>query len=517
MAPGMSATLVLNGTALRPDHVVAVAHGARVVLGGEARRSMAGSAHAFGADTGVLERKRGQLLGRDAAPALADPEGFILSHCSAVGAPLPVPIVRALIVCRANVLAVGASGVRPETVQAMLDLLNAGVTPVVPSQGSVGAAGDLAPLAQVARVLCGLGGAAILPDGARVDRVDLAAHGLTPVRPTPKEALSLINGATLTSALAAVAVHRAQRVRDALVTACAMTMEALRADLRCLSPGGIALRGHPGGIRVARELRAMLAGSELAYAGRAPDPFSLRAAPAVLGALTDAIDHAYAIVVRELNGACDNPIWIEDEGVVEVGNFHGAPVALALDYLRAAVTQAVTQSERRTYRLCTGHLAGELPSFLVEGTGLNSGLMLAQYTAASLASECKGLSHPAVVDSIPTVQHHEDHVSMGPIAGRLTLRLLENAADIAGIEALFAAQALDFRRAGIRFSAGERIVEAPLAGAPGVERARKVVREQVAHWDDDQILEPCLSAVGALVRAGRLGQDASATSNVEKW
>ncbi len=505
----MATTIILNGNALRPDHVVAVAHGARVVLGGEARLAMMGSCAGFGEGSELLQRKRRQIVGSTESHGGADPEGFILGHCSGVGEPLPNAVVRALIVCRANVLAVGASGVRPETVQAMLALLNAGITPVVPSQGSVGAAGDLAPLAHAARVFCGLGGAAILPDGTRVDRVDLGAFDLNPVKPTAKEALSLINGATLTAALGAIAVHRAQRVRDALVTACAMTMEALRADLRCLSPGAMELRGHPGGVAVARELRALLAGSELAYAGRAPDPFSLRAAPAVLGALTEALTHVQAIVIRELNGACDNPLWLEDEGVVEVGNFHGAPVALALDYLRAAVTQAVTQSERRTYRLCTGHLAGELPSFLVEGTGLNSGLMLAQYTAASLASECKGLSHPAVVDSIPTVQHSEDHVSMGPIAGRLSLRLLECAADVAGIEALFAAQALDFRRAGVAFPNGVRTVSEPLAGAPGVEAARLVVRSVVPFWADDQILHPLLANVGRLVRAGGLGRGAA--------
>lgn len=500
-------TVVLNGTALRPDHVAAVAHGARVVLGGEARAAMAASVRAFGEGTELLEGKRRQLLGaRTHAPTAghADPRGFILSHCSAVGEPLPVPMARALLVCRANVLAVGASGVRPDTVQRILDLLNAGITPIIPSQGSVGAAGDLAPLAHAARVYCGLGGAVILPDGTRAERLDLKAFGLQAVQPTAKEALALINGATLTAAYGAIAVHRAERVLDALITACAMTMEALQADLRCLSPGGMALRGHPGGEAVAARLRALLAGSELAYAGRAPDPFSLRAAPAVIGALADALDHVRAIVIRELNGACDNPIWLDDEGVVEVGNFHGAPVSLALDYLRAALTQAVTQSERRTYRLCTGHLVGDLPSFLVEGTGLNSGLMLAQYTAASLASECKGLAHPAVVDSIPTVQHSEDHVSMGPIAGQLTLRLLECAADIVGIEALFAAQALEFRRAGVRFHGGTRTVEPPMAGAPAVEAARAGVREVVPFWEDDQVLEPCLSAMSALVRAGRL-------------
>lgn len=498
----MSTLVVINGEALTPDHVAAVAHGARVVLGGDARLRMERSAAAFAELPSVLAQKRRYLVGAAAGP---DADGadlvtaFVLGHCAGVGDPLPAPIVRALILCRANVLAVGHSGVRPALVDALLAMLNAGVTPVVPSQGSVGAAGDLAPLAHVARVLLGLGGNVTLPDGTVTDRPDLP-----PFQPTHKEALSLINGATLTSALAALAVHRAERVLDAMEAACAMTMEALRADTRCLSTNAVDARGHASATLVADRLAKRLAGSALAVPGRPPDAFSIRAAPAVLGAARDALRFAADLTVRELNGACDNPLWFDGEGVVETGNFHGAPVALALDVLRIGLTQAATQSERRTYRLTSGALTGDLPSFLVEGTGLNSGFMLAQYTAASLASECKGLAHPASVDTIPTVQHHEDHVSMGPIAGRLTLRVLECAADIVGIEALLAAQALDFRRRGLAFPGGQRVEGPPAAMAPGVEAARAAVRAVTPYWDDDQILHPALAAVGTLVRSGGL-------------
>ena len=502
----MSTIVIINGQALTPDHVAAVAHGARVVLAGDARQRMDCSAAEWAKLPSVLMQKRKYLVGEADLPDGDLVAGFILAHCAGVGDPLPVAVTRALMVCRANVLATGYSGVRPALVDALIELLNRGITPVVPSQGSVGAAGDLAPLAHIARVLCGLGGAVRLPDGVVTEHYEL-----TPFVPTDKEALSLINGATLTSALAALAVHRAERVLDAMEVACAMTMEALRSDTRCLSVNAVNARGHKNGTLVADRLAKRLAGSTLATWGRPPDAFSIRAAPAVLGAARDAWEYARDTTIEELNGACDNPLWIEGEGVVEGGNFHGAPVALALDVLRIGLTQAATQSERRTYRLTSGALTGDLPSFLVEGTGLNSGFMLAQYTAASLASECKGLSHPACVDTIPTVQHHEDHVSMGPIAGRLTLRVLECVADIVGIEALLAAQALDFRRRGLSFPHGVRTEEPPGAMAPGVESARAAVRDVTAYWEDDQILHPALAAVGALVRsgglAGAIGED----------
>ncbi|MFZ5482579.1 MAG: HAL/PAL/TAL family ammonia-lyase [Myxococcota bacterium] len=500
----MKTIVVIDGTVLTPAHVAAVAHGAKVVLSGEARQRMARSAAAYAALPSVLEQKRKFLVGE--APASGDLVGaFVLGHCAGVGDPLPIPLVRALMVCRANVLALGYSGVRPQVLDTLCEWLNRGLTPVVPSQGSVGAAGDLAPLAHVARPLCGLGGAVVRADGSPAEAGELPA----PIAPTPKEALALINGATLTSALAAIAVHRATRLLDAMEVACAMTMEALKADLRCLDVEAIDARGHPGGALAAQRLGKLLAGSSLAVRGNPPDSFSLRTAPAVLGAARDALVFVRDVVARELNGACDNPLWIEGTGVVEAGNFHGAPVAMALDFLRIAMTQAATQSERRTYRLATGHLTGDLPSFLVEGTGLNSGFMLAQYTAASLASECKGLAHPACVDTIPTVQHHEDHVPMGPVAGRLALRTLECVADIVAIEALLAAQALDFRREGVSFPGGVRTRGPAPTLAPGVEQARAAVRGVAPRWLDDQVLHPSLRAVGALVRGGGLGGGAS--------
>ncbi len=499
----MIAELELDGRSLTPAAVHAVAHGARVRLSGDARARCDRTAAIWAGLPSVLVRKHRFLVGEAAPPGAELVAPFLLAHCSGVGEPLPQPIVRAMIVSRANALAHGSSGVRSVVIDALLHLLNEQKTPVVPSQGSVGAAGDLAPLAHVARVIAGLGGAV----------EDAAGRPCAPpnaLHLTDKEALALINGATLTVGLAAVAVTRAARLLDAAEVACAMTMEVLRADLRCISPGAMAARPHPGAVAVAARLRGLLEGSTLARCGERSDPFSLRAAPAVLGAARDALAHTAETVTHELNAACDNPLWVDGEGEVEAGNFHGAPVAVVLDYLRIALTQAATQSERRSFRLTHGALNGDLPSFLVEGTGLNSGFMLAQYTAASLASECKGLSHPASVDTIPTIQHFEDHVSMGPIAGRLTLRVIENLADIVGIEVLLAAQALEFRREGVSFPGGQRSVGPAVALAPAIERARALVRATTAVWRDDQILHPALAATGRLVRGGSLGGDADA-------
>ena len=490
----MMPTIELDGQSLTTALVAAIASGAAVRLADRARPAMERSALGYPAVPSVLDQKRRVLLGTAVAVGEESVRRFVLDHCAGVGDALPSGQVRALLACRANVLASGHSAVRPTLVDAMCTMLNTGVVPVVPSQGSVGAAGDLAPLAHVARVLFGLGGPAQLPDGT------VGPSPLAPFSPTPKEALAVINGATLTSALAAISVHRARRLLDAAVDACAMTFAVSRADARCLSNALLSARGHRGGVAVAARLRERL-GAPGAAVG-APDAFSLRAAPAVLGTALDCLDWVSGTVTAELNGACDNPLWFEGEGVVEGGNFHGAPVALAMDTLRIALTQVATQSERRTFRLTASSLTQDLPSFLVEGTGLNSGFMLAQYTAASLASECKGLSHPASVDSIPTVQHHEDHVSMGPIAARLTLRVLECLADIIGIEALVAAQGLDWRLRGMRVVDGVRVDGPPAEVGPQILALHARVREVVPFWHDDQILHPALRSVGERVRSG---------------
>lgn len=486
------------GAHLRIDDLLDLVHG-RVApsLHPDAATRMRRSAEAVALLPSIFRQKWPFLMGTEAPAGVADAElvrAFVVGHCAGVGAPLPVEVVRMLIAIRCNVLAQGHSGVRPELIDHMGALIEARITPVVPSQGSVGAAGDLAPLAAVARVLCGYGGAVWDADGGRLPTSPLPAW-----QATPKEALSLINGASLTTALGVIAIGRARRIVQALETACAMTMHALRADWRTLDPAANAARHHDGASTTAANLFALRGP---ATEVRRADPFSLRTAPVVIGALRAAVDAAAAIVEAEANAACDNPLWLEGQGLMEVGHFHGAPVALAMDQLRVALTQAVTQSERRTFRLVSNALTGDLPSFLVAGTGLNSGFMIAQYTAASLASECKGLSHPACVDTIPTMQHREDHVSMGPIAGRLTLRVLEAAADIVGIELLLAAQALDWRVAGRAWQAGALVEVPPEVLPPGVDAAWRAVRRVADVWTEDRELHPDLVAAGGLVRAG---------------
>ena len=518
----MSGSVVIDGRKLSAERVVAVMHGAHVELCEEARARVEANARVASelAPSGLLERKRRVLVGASQGDPSADEQvyssrDFIVAHCAAVGEPLDSRYVRALMVCRANVLAAGYSGVRPQAVELLLNMLNAGVHPVVPSQGSVGAAGDLAPLAHVARVACRYGGTA-WRDGEVVD-CDVAMEGVPAFEPEGKEALALINGATLTVAMAAAAVHRAKRLLVAAEVACAMSMEAGLADLRCLDLDGLRARGHRGAVEVAEQLQVLLKGSVLSTTDRAPDSFSTRCAPAVLGAALEAIDHVADIVDRELNGACDNPL-IVGEREVELGNFHGAPIALAMDYLKVALTQVAGISERRVFRLTYGHLARGLPSFLIEGTGVNSGFMLAQYTSASLVSACKGLAHPGSVDSIPTIQHHEDHVSMGPISARTCLKLLENVADVIAIEALVAAQALDFRKKGVRFEpSGERVQGPAVALAPGVSEAHAVMRISLEHWESDRVLHPELRAAGRIVRSGALGSAAGSGLLTAPW
>lgn len=489
----MLQTVTLDGQHLTPAMVAAVAGGAHVELAPAARERMQYSADWFmGQDqrNTVLD-KLAVLVGRPFQPEqdVDVARWFIIGHCAAVGKPLSKTAVRALMVCRAAVLANGYSGVRPTCVDTLVAMLNADVVPVVPRQGSVGAAGDLAPLAHLMRVACGYGGEA-WRDGQRLPAVQAMA-GIPLLAPNEKEALSLINGATLTVALAALATHRAHRLLETAEAAGALAFEVVRADTTCLSREALGARGHAHGVAVAERLCAQLEGSGLTHRGRKPDPFSIRCTPAVLGAASHALEYVDQIVRTELSGACDNPLVFPDgEGIVEAGNFHGAPVALAMDHLKVALTQVASLSERRTFRMTYGQLSG-LPSFLMKSNGKNSGLMLAQYTAASLVSECKGLSHPASVDTIPTVQHHEDHVSMGPIAARGALAITEALADVLAIELLCGAQGLDLHVEAGTGQAGE-----------GTRRTYESVRRFVDQWHDDQVLKPDLDALGAAVRSG---------------
>jgi len=481
--------IALDGTALDCAQIHRIASGEPVTLAPDARKRMAANAARVPPGESMLETKRALIVGADSHGL--DPDAlcreFIRGHCAGVGPDLPVGAVRGAMAARINVLAQGLSGVRPEAAEVLVSMLAKNVHPRVPSQGSVGAAGDLAPLAHIAWVACGY-------DGAR--------HDFEPLRPTPKEALALINGCSVTAALAALAVARAERLFDTAVGVTAMTMEVVRADAGAIDERPLVARGHPGAIAVAAELRRLLSGSTQVTQGREADAFSIRCSATVLGAVRDAIDAVRTTVERELNGAGDNPLLFDGQWI-EAGNFHGAPLALAMDHLKVALTHIATLSERRTFRLTYGHLSRGLPSFLVPGTGINSGFMLAQYTAASLTSECKGLAHPASVDTIPTVQHHEDHVSMGPIAARGALRILECVADVLAIEAILAAQALELRERGLAWDKDNTKVDAiPVTLAGEVRRLKDVVRAQIPFWEDDDVLHPLLQRSGGLVRAG---------------
>jgi histidine ammonia-lyase len=488
--------LILDGQGLTAAQVRAVANGGSVVLGASARVAMdAGVVHwAQHGDPRLLRSKWEQLMGGPAPAASHEAvRRFILDHCAGVGEPLPRDQVRALLVCRAQVLARGVSGCRPVVVERLLELLERDLLPVVPSMGPLGAAGSPA-LAHLARVALGMGGEVLTATGQ-------APSPIEPLAVTEKEALSLINGSTLTTALAALAVDRADVLLRTSVAACALSMEVVQADARCLDARAAKERGHPGGIAMAASLRGLLQGSSLVHDKRSPDAFCIRCAPIVLGAAADALDHVRTVVERELSGAGDNPLVFED-GVVEAGHFHGAPVAMVMDHLKVALVQVASIAERRIFRLTYGRLSG-LPSFLVPGTGVNSGLMLAQYTAASLVAEARGRAVAGSVDSIPTVQHHEDHVSMGPVAARTALDVVDLVADVLAIELLAGAQGLDFRRAGEAVDAdGVMISVEPGEPGAGTLLVFGAVRARVNRWLDDQVLQPDIEVLGKAVRAG---------------
>ena len=366
--------LLLDGRSLTPQQVEAVAeHPVNVALSEGARARMVETEvwYREHASEDVIRSKWSWLVGGPAPTTAEDAvRAFVEGHCAGVGTPLAPSYVRALLLVRANALAAGWSGVRPALVERLLAFLERGWTPVVPSQGSVGAAGCIA-LAHMARVVLGLGGEVQTGDGVRP--VEGLGEALGPFRASEKEALSLINGSSFTTALGALAVVRARRVLEAAESACALSMEAIRADIEALDPRAAEARGHPGIVTATSRLRSMVAGSELVTDKRRPDSFSVRCAPVVLGAVRDAIDHVEQVVVRELNGAADNPMVFA--GVARLsdgGHFHGAPVALVMDHLKVAMAQLAGIAERRVFRLTYGELSG-LPSFLVRGRESTAG------------------------------------------------------------------------------------------------------------------------------------------------
>ncbi len=420
---------------------------------------------------------------------------LVLSHAAGVGAPLTPEEARALVLLRANVLARGYSGVREETLDLLVEMLNRGVVPVVPERGSVGASGDLAPLAHLALVAIGEGEAWVegerLPGGRALERA-----GLRPVVLEAKEGLALVNGTQAMSAVGALALLRAERLADLADLAGAMTLEGLLGSHRPFLEEVQRVRGQAGQIASAARLRHLLADSEINASHQGPgchrvqDPYSLRCMPQVHGAARDGIAFARGVLEREVNAATDNPlVFPEAREIVSGGNFHGQPVSLALDVLAIAVSQLATVSERRVEQLVNPSLSG-LPPFLAHRPGLDSGYMIAQVTSAALVSENKVLCHPASVDSIPSSAGREDHVSMGMTAALKARQVVENVRTCLAVEVLVAAQALDLRR--------------PLRPARRVAEAHARVRAAVPHLDGDRELHRDVAAVCRLIDEGAL-------------
>jgi len=419
---------------------------------------------------------------------------LVRSHAAGVGKPFDIPTTRAITLLRANVLAAGHSGVHRQVVQQLIDFLNRGIHPWIPSQGSVGASGDLAPLAHLALALFGEGWVHG-PQGHRVATAeDFQRHGIQPIELGAKEGLALINGTQAMTGLGALATMRARRLCASADLVGAMTVEAKLGSHRPFEERLHSLRPHPGQAAAAANLRRLLAGGTINESHhdceKVQDSYSLRCIPQVHGAVRDVVSHTAGVISRELNSVTDNPTIFPESGeVISGGNFHGQPVALALDFLAMGSSELGAISERRIEQLVNPRLSG-LPPFLVENAGLNSGFMISQVTAAALASENKGLCHPSSVDSIPTSANQEDHVSMGPIAARQAMAVVENSERILGIELLAACQALDFRK--------------PLLPATGPALALQFVREQIPHLDHDRILCDDQEQAAGFIRDGSL-------------
>jgi histidine ammonia-lyase len=492
----------LTGDDLTVDVVWDVAiHGRSVALASRAREraaaarafleSQAGD-HTYGVNTGF-----GRFVSESIPPdQAADLQLRLLrSHACGVGEPYPDEVVRGATLLRANTLAKGYSGARVSTIELLVSMLVAGIVPHVPSRGSVGASGDLAPLAHLALPLVGEGEAAL--DGRRLTGLEaLRQAGLEPITLEAKEGLALINGTQFMTAMASLALVRAKRLARVADVACALSLEALQGTPMSFHPAIHATRPLPGQARSAAALRSLLAGSAIVeshrWCDKVQDAYSLRCAPQVHGASRDLLDHVERTVAVELNAATDNPLVLLDEGlIVSNGNFHGQPVAIALDCLAIACAELANISERRTERLVNPSLSDGLPPFLVaREEGLNSGFMIPQYVAAALVSENKALSHPASVDSIPTSAGQEDHVSMGNGAGLKALQVVSNAERVLAIELLAGAQGVEFL--------------APLEPGVGVRAARAFIRTVSERLREDRPLSKDIERVASAIRDGTL-------------
>jgi histidine ammonia-lyase len=436
-------------------------------------------------------------------------KNLVMSHACGQGEPFPADAVRGMMALRANALAVGNSGIRPKVVRHLLDILNAGIVPIVPEKGSLGASGDLAPLAHIALVLIGLGEA--MYKGERLPGIKaLALAGLHPVALEAKEGLALINGTQAMTATGALATHDAKILYRSAMMASALSFQALRGIVDALDPRVHELRRQKGQITCAAEFRRILEDSRLVTRQgeqRVQDPYVLRCIPQIHGASLDALNYVNDIVNNELNAVTDNPlIFPHQEGsldpgdIISGGNFHGQPVALAMDFLGIACAELANVSERRIERLVNPALSEGLPAFLTTSGGINSGFMIVQYSAASIVSENKILAHPASVDSIPSSANQEDHVSMGTIAARKARTITDNAQRVVAMELAAACQALDLRAIQMGIPSIEPLL------SPRSAAAYRTVRSVVGRLDNDRVMYPDLDAIHTLVADGAIAE-----------
>jgi histidine ammonia-lyase len=477
-----------------------------VSLGLDAQRAIAESSEYIGDVVAAGEEVYGVNtgFGQLASVRISDDElvrlqeNLVRSHSVGVGEDLDDDIVRLVMLMKVIALAEGFSGVRLELVNALCALINHNVYPRIPSKGSVGASGDLAPLAHMASVLIGTGEARV--EGKLIPGSEALEYaGIEPIRLAPKEGLALLNGTQVSTALALAAVFRSENLLAASLVAGAMSADAVKGSDTPFDRRIQSARGHGGQIAVAGVLRQLMADSEIRASHIAcdhvQDPYSIRCQPQVVGACLDVLRHVCGVLETEANAVTDNPlVFTDSRSVLSGGNFHAEPVALAADYLALAIAEIGALSERRTALLVDEHLSG-LPAFLVEEGGLNSGFMMAQVTAAALASENKSLAHPASVDSIPTSANQEDHVSMATFAARRLHTMLGNTADIVAIELLAAAQGIEFHK--------------PKKSSPSLEKAIAAVRSVSPSYKEDRPLSREIAKVATMIDEGRFCEQAA--------
>jgi len=424
-------------------------------------------------------------------------ENLLRSHAAGVGEPLSDDVVRLTLLMKIAALAKGYSGATPELLDALCALLNRRIYPLIPAKGSVGASGDLAPLAHLAGVLLGVGEVRVADQRLAAGEA-LADAGLDRHELKPKEGLALINGTQVSTALALGALFKAERVFAAALVAGALSADAIKGSDTPFDARIQTVRGHAGQIAVATALRALMEGSAIRHShlkcDRVQDPYSIRCQPQVMGACLDVMQHVGTVLRTEADAVTDNPLIFDDHAVLSGGNFHAEPVALAADYLALSIAEVGALSERRTALLIDAHLSG-LPAFLVQDGGLNSGFMMPQVTAAALASQNKSLAHPASVDSLPTSANQEDHVSMATFAARRLHDMLDNTAHIVAIELLAAAQGVEFHH--------------PQQSSAPLEAVVAEIREDSASYDTDRSMSADIEQLGRHILSGRYSQYAA--------